>query len=180
VTSPYFPALVVGRNTVGFAHLEPRTLIVATASRPAGVSIDVVFSNHCFSESFNPTTHFGAPVDVWDGAKRRVFDQIRYTLSLDLPGIVDALPISPVFRTPEANFVRITAPAGAPDIDYRIFFRLERAGRGARHDLKLRVESAYNPNPGQAVPTRDMTKVRFVMLVDKTLRGERISRHQKR
>ena len=180
MSAPYFPTLAVEGSLVSFGHLEPRQLVVPTQAKPTGVLVDVVFSNHCFSESFNPGAHVGGVVDVWDGGKRRIFDQTRYTLSLALPAIVDALPFSPVFRTPEANFVRITAPLGAPGVDYRMFFRLERAGRGAGYDLKLRVESAYSPNPGQAVPTRDMTKVRFVMLVDKTLRGERISRHQKR
>lgn len=156
------------------------SLVVPTDSKPDGVRIDVVFSNHCFSEAFDPAAHPGAVVEVWDGRMRRVFDQVRYDLSIALPGIVQSLPTSPVYRTPEANFVRITAPAsGAPGVDYRMYFRLKKEG-GSGHDLKLRVESAYSPTPGQALAPSTMTKVRFRVLVDKTFRGERISFHQKR
>lgn len=175
----YFPPLVVAGTTVSFDHLEPMTLVVPTLAKPAGVRIDVVFSNHCFSEAYDPAVHTGTAVDVWDNGKRRVFDQVRYALSAALPGIVQGLPNSPVFRTPEANFVRITMPAGTPGVDYRMFFRLQQE-KGGGFDLKMHVESAYSPDAAHAVPAKDMTKVRFVVLVDKTLRGEKISRHYKR
>lgn len=177
---PYFLPLQVGRDTATFAHLEPMTLVVSTDTKPSGVRIDVVFSNHCFSDTFDPDVHTGAVVDVWDGQRRRVFDQLRYDLSLALPGIVRDLPTSPVFRTPEANFVRIAAPpAGIPGTDYRMFFRLKRE-RAQQFDLKMRVESAYSPSPAEALSASAMTKVRFRVLVDKTFRGEPISFHQKR
>ncbi len=177
---PYFPPLVVGEKEFAFSHLEPIGLVVPTKGKLDGVRIDVLFSNHCFSESFDPAIHTGEVVDVWDGGRRRVFDRVRYDLSAALPGIVEGLPGSPVFRTPEANFVRITAPPGAPGVDYRMFFRIGRAEKGASYDLRMRVESAYSPTAGQAVPPKDMTKIGFAMLVDKTLRGERISAHYKR
>lgn len=177
---PYFPPLDVAGQQITFGHLEPISLLVPTTGKPAGVRIDVVFSNHCFSETFDPAVHTGIVTDVWDGARHRVFDQIRYDLSQALPAIVQGLPGAHVYRTPEANFVRITTPSTAPGTDYRMFFRLLKTERGAGCDLKLRVESAYSPTPGQALPASDMTKVRFVVLVDKTLRGEKINRHFKR
>ena len=177
----YFKPLLVGGSNVTFEHLEPTRVIVPTETRPDGVRIDVVFSNHCFSEVFDPALHTGAVVDVWDGRVRRVFDPVRYALSAALPGIVQSLPNSPVFRTPEANSVRITVlpPAGASGTDYRMFFRLKKES-GPDCDLKMRVESAYSPTAGQVLATSAMTKVRFKLLVDKTFRGERISFHQKR
>lgn len=108
-----------------------------------------------------------------------VVDQVRYTLSAALPQIVEGLPNSPVFRTPEANFVRITMPVGAPGVDYRMFFRLQQEKGGGFH-LKMHVKSAYSPDAAHALAPKDMTKVRFVMLVDQTLRGEKISWHYKR
>lgn len=177
----YFPSLVVAGETVSFAHLEPMSLLVPTETKPAGVRIDVVFSNHCFSESFDPALHTGTVVDVWDGQVRRIFERVRYDLSLGLPAIVRGLPDAQVFLTPEANYVRIIlpAPAGAPGADYRMFFRLKREA-SATADLKLRVESAYSPTAGQALAAARMTKIRFKVLVDKTLRGERIGFHYKR
>lgn len=177
----YFPRLFVAGQPISLDHLEPIQLIVPTHLKPDGARIDVLFSNHCFSERFDPALHIGAQAIVWDGRIRRVFDQRRYELSRALPGIVNDLASAVVFQTPEANFVRIVvpAPAGAAGVDYRMFFRLKTvSSEGA--DLKLRVESAYSPKPGQALSTRAMSKIRFTVLVDKTLRGERIRFHHKR
>lgn len=177
---PYHKPLLIGGKIVAFDHLEPLTLVAPTTTKPAGVRIDIVFSNHCFSEAFDSAVHTGDVVDIWDGRVRRVFDQVRYNLSAALPGIVQGLPDAHVFRTPEANFVRITTPlVDAPGADYRMFFRLKKE-RGGDHDLRMVVESAYSPTPGQALAERDMTKIRFKLLVDKTLKGEPISRHYKR
>ena len=176
----YFQPLTVAGQEIAFDHLEPFSLVVPTATKAAGVRIDVVFSNHCFSETFDAEVHLGGEVDVWDRDKRRVFDQARYDLSKALPAIIQGLPTSAVFLTPESNFVRITLPGGAAGAEYRMFFRITKAEKGSGSDLRLRVESAYNPTAGQAVPERDMTKVRFVVLVDKTLRGEKVQRQYKR
>ena len=176
----YFPAFVVDGEEVDLAHLEPLTLVVPTLSKPAGVSLDVVFSNHCFSETFAASRHAGGVVDVWDGRTRRVFDPVRYALSTALPEIVKGLPASKVFMTPEANFVRVTTPDGAPGADYRMFFRLGRNARGGRTDLWMRVESAYSPDEGQATPLAHMTRIGFTMLVDKTFQRQPIRTHYKR
>jgi hypothetical protein len=175
---PYFPPLVVADQVISFDHLQPIRLIVPTQAKPDGVQIDVVFSNHCFSESFNPALHTGVQTDVWDDQIRRVFDQRRYDLSRELPGIVRGLPASAVFMTPESNYVHIVVPA-ATGVDYRMFFRLKR-NRSFGADLKLRVESAYSPQPGQALAPAYMSKIRFKLLVDKTLRGEPVRFHHKR
>ena len=176
----YFHPLIVAGQKITFDHLEPFSLVVPTATKAAGVRIDVVFSNHCFSKTFDARVHLGGEVDVWDRHKRRVFDRMRYDLSKALPEIVQGLPSSAVFLTPESNFVRITMPGGIAGADYRMFFRITKAEKGSGCDLRLRMESAYSPTIGQAVPARDMTKIRFVVLVDKTLRGEKVRRQYKR
>ena len=56
---PYFQFLTVAGQEVMFDHLEPVSLIMPTATKAAGVRIDVVFSNHCFSETFNAKVHHG-------------------------------------------------------------------------------------------------------------------------
>jgi hypothetical protein len=178
---PYFSPLLFAGEVISLDHLEPFHLMVPTQAKPSGVRIDVVFSNHCFSEVFDPARHVGPRVEIADGRVRRVFDKGRYQLSRALPEIVRGLPSAPVFQTPEANFVRIVipVPAGGPGTEYRMFFRLKKDGVvGA--DLKLRVESAYCPSPGQALSTAFMSKVRFTVLVDKTLRGEPLKFHRKR
>ncbi len=44
----------------------------------------------------------------------------------------------------------------------------------------LFVESAYSPKTGQGLAPTHMSKVRFAVLVDKTLRGEKLKFHHKR
>lgn len=109
MAGPYFPPLEVAGQTLAFDHLEPFVLEMATQSRPNGVKIDVRFSNHCFSETFDAARHDDNAVAVWDGPRRRVFCPIRYGLSQALPHILKGLPTAHVYQTPEANFLRIGA-----------------------------------------------------------------------
>jgi len=60
----YFYPLTVAGQEIAFDHLEPFSLVVPTAATATGVRIDVVFSNHCFSETFNAQVHLGGQVAV--------------------------------------------------------------------------------------------------------------------
>ena len=176
---PYFPTLLVSGVRVDFAHLEPFKFSVPTAARPNGARIEVRFSNHCFSESYDTAKHVSS-VDVWDGHRRRVFDEARYALSLGLRGIIEALPMSSVFQTPEANFVWILAPESNGLAEYRIYFNVKRDSGPGAADLRLFVESAYAPDPTTALKASRMTRVRFALLIDKVVRGEKLRFQYKR
>lgn len=63
--------------------------------------------------------------------------------------------------------------------DYRASFRIRRNG-DADVDLKLFVESAYSSEGGKGLAVAHMSKVRFAVLVDKTLKGEKLKFHRKR
>ena len=175
----FFPTLLVAGAPVNFDHLEPFQFLVVTEARPGGATIDVRFSNHCFSEAYNAAVHATPIVDVWDRGQRRVFCQQRYDLSLGLRTIIEALPTSPIFLTPEANFVRIvTADANGVN-EYRVYFNAKH-GRDAS-DVSIFIESAYPPDfSKQVLKPSQMTKVRFSVLVDKTIRGEKIKFQHKR
>jgi hypothetical protein len=179
VSKPFFPTLLVAGVPVNFSHLEPFQFLVFTEARPGGAIIDVRFSNHCFSEAYNASIHAEPIVDVWDRGQRRIFSQQRYDLSLGLREIVEALPRSPIFLTPEANFVRILTEGDNGIVEYRVYFNAKR-GRGTG-DVSLFIESAYPPDfSKQVLKSSQMTKVRFSVLVDKTLRGEKIKFQYKR
>jgi len=152
---------------------------MVTQSRPRGETIGIRYSNHCFSEVFDAERHGADRTTVWDGPRRRVFCPIRYGLSLGLPHIMAGLPGAHVYQTPEANFLRIGARADGGAGDYRVFFRIRRNGN-ADVDLKLFVESAYCPEAGKGLAVAHMSKVRFAVLVDKTLKGEKLRFHRKR
>lgn len=179
MAKPFFPTLLVAGAPVNFDHLEPFQFLVATKARPGGATIDVRFSNHCFSESYNAAIHVGSIIDVWDRGRRRVFSQQRYDLSLGLREIVEALPTSTIFLTPEANFVRIMTAGNNGIGEYRVYFNAKH-GRDAS-DVSLYIESAYPPDfSKQVLKPSQMTKVRFPVLVDKTIRGEKIKFQYKR
>jgi hypothetical protein len=151
-----------------------------TQGYPNGVTIDVVYTNHCFSEGYDADLHDDDAVEVMDGPRKRVFCPIRYGLSTALPVIIEALPTAKVYLTPEANFVHIAARNDGGEGDYRMFLRLKRAAAAADHHLRMVVESAYSPEPGQALRLAAMTKIRFALLVDKTMHGEKVKPHLKR
>ena len=181
MSKPFFPPLLVAGAFVEFAHLEPFQFMVVTEARPGGATIDVRFSNHCFSEAYDENHHTGPIVDVWDRGQRRIFSQDRYDLSLDLKGIVETFATGPVFQTPEANFVRVVAPGKNGPAEYRVYFNAKRGGGQGVSDVSLFIESAYAPNPAkQVLSTARMTKVRFAVLVDKTIRGEKLRFQYKR
>jgi hypothetical protein len=170
----FFPPLVVAGQPIDLTHLEPFQFVMPTTARPKGAVVDVRFSNHCYSDAYDPERH-PDPVDVWDRGKRRVFDQGRYDLSLGLRAAIEVLPASNVYHTPEANFVRIVAP-GNETLEYRIYFNVRQGGGGpVGADVSLFVESAYRPDQRkQVLKPAQMTKVKFALLVDKTVRGEKL------
>lgn len=180
MAKPFFPTLLVGGQLTNFEHLEPFQFVTETVARPKGAVIDVRFSNHCFSEAYDPERHLD-PVDVWDRGQRRVFDQVRFDRSLKLREIIEGMPSGAIYLTPEANFVRIVTPGiNGPD-EYRVYFNAKRGGGRGDCDVSLYVESAYPPDLDKMVlrPTQ-MTKVRFAILVDKTIRGEKLRFQYKR
>jgi hypothetical protein len=177
----FFPTLLIDGAPVNFDHLEPFQFVMETQSRPKGAVIDVRFSNHCFSESYNAELHPEPVVDVWDRGQRRVFNQERYDLSFGLRAIMEGLPNAQVYHTPEANFVRIVAPGGNSPDEYRVYFNAKSGGGRGDCDVALFVESAYAPDfEKQVLRPAQMTKVRFALLVDKTIRGEKLRFQYKR
>jgi hypothetical protein len=161
--------LVVDGKRLDFGHLEPFEFPCATAERPQGAIIGVRFSNHCFTETYDPQKHEGRPIHM-DGNRQRAFCPVRFSLSVQLPELVRALPEGHVFMTPETNYVRVELDDG---IEYRMFFNMRRAANGDGHDIRMYVESAYRPDAG-ALSTSRMQKVRFKVAVDKLLRNEKL------
>jgi len=136
--------------------------------RPLTYTLNVRFSNHCFSETFDPARHNEAMV-VWDGNRKRGFELGRYILSSHLPGIIHALPHQKVYKTWERrNYVAYEMltqlPAGEV---YRVFLTLRTATSDSARtgcNLDLFVESAY-----PAKPLSGTSKVRFTTLCYNTL-----------
>lgn len=169
---PYFPPLTIDGLAIDIAHLEPFSLAFAV-ERLGGrtITIDVKFSNHCFTETFAPDRHDPAHL-VMDRGRKRVFDPPRHALSRHLPEIVKSLPDRSVHITrPGRNYVYVAQIAVA-DCDYAVFFHLGRGGE--RHDLTMVVESAY-PVTDRRTILRGTVKISFAVLCAKTFRGETVT-----
>lgn len=174
---PYFPPLAIDGQAISLAHLEPLSLAFALERLDGRVvSIDVKFSNHCYTETFIPDQHDPAHV-VMDRGSKRVFDPRRHQLSQHLPDIVRSLPSRAVHITkPGRNYVYV-AQVTLENVSYPLFFHLKKGGRD--HDLTMMVESAYPvANPNEIL--RGTGKISFAVLCAKTFTGERISSHIRR
>ncbi len=165
-------------KAVSLGHLEPSDLVCATDARPDGLRILVIYSCHCFTETYDEKQHGDRQIVKDDRGRERAFCPMRYALSAELPALVAGLPGAHVYQTPEANYVRIKLEGGA---DYRMFFNLRRATKDneeAGYDLRLFVESAYRPEAGALEPAK-MQKVRFRVLADKVAKGEKVKFHRR-
>ena len=152
-------------------HLAPMEFEMEIEERP--VRVGVRFSNHCFTEKWDEAIHAGQSIIFDAGNKPRVFCPLRFQLSLGLPDLIRGLPNGHVYQTPEANYVKVTTADGE---EYRMFFNIKKGGHhGDGCHVTLFVESAYAPN-GDGLAVEKMTKVRFRVLVSKTLRGEKVKR----
>jgi hypothetical protein len=170
---PYHKPLIIDGHGYEFIHLEPFVFSSEDLRQSLLLTytINVRFSNHCFSEKFDPARHTEAMV-VWDGSRKRGFEPERHTLSSRLPDIVRALPTRKVYQTGERrNHVAYEILEEMPNGKiYRIFLNLRTAGMDSVRmgcNLDLFVESAYPATER----LRGTSTVRFTTLCYHTLKG---------
>ncbi len=72
-------------------YLAPFRFTADNAKAVKELRIYVRFSNHCFSEAFDPARHSPDEPVIMDGRKRRVFCPDRHRLSFRLPGLIRGL-----------------------------------------------------------------------------------------
>lgn len=173
---PYFPPVTANGITYDLDHLDPLTLQVESTMANKVLKVGVRFSNHCFTGEYLPATHpAGFPVLLDAGKRERSFCHVRYSLSQQLPAVVQGLthPKVQVWQTAERrNWVysmTIPNPAGA----YHVFFELRRAAAADRalQDLNLVVESAYPEDPARGGPNV-LGRMGFVLLCGKVYTGK--------
>lgn len=179
----YWPPLVVAGTPISLAHLEPHGLDCTTteAGLPNPLRLNVVYSDHCFSEGYNPARHVGTLLLPWTSPAsrdKRAFSYERHGLSHNLPGMVRALPTARVnFTSEERNYVySVVLPPAEGDADgvsYPMFFQVRRASGTAAElgfHLEMHVVSAYRPDRPIAVRREN---IRFLVLATKIHRGEK-------
>jgi hypothetical protein len=159
------------------SHLEPFQFDVLSSKVSRSLRINVRFTNHCFSEAFNPEKHQADEPVISDGQKRRAFCPDRYALSLRLPSLIRGLA-DPAVRVHETAARRNWMHAALVDVpstgtQYQIFFELRRTvpDRRSLQDLDMVVESAYPADPSRAKPNI-LGPVRFALLAGSLYLGK--------
>ena len=181
----YWPSLVIDGQTIALAHLNPHLLDCPTTdpNLPNPLIINVRYSDHCFSEGYDPTVHRAHLRLPWcrpGTTDPRAFDQIRHTLSNNLPGLVGQLPRARVHFTAERRNYVYAATVDHPTTGrapYGVFFQIKKADRGSDAQLDLTVVSAYSASKGKQVIKMQPEHIRFLVLAGKTYRGEHVRSH---
>lgn len=180
-TAPaYSTPLVIRGEAHDLAHLDPFTFEVASNKVPRPLRVNVRFTNHCYTEAFDPARHPPDEPPVMDGVRRRAFAPDRYALSHRLPGLIRGLadPRAKVRETGSRRNWMYSAIVEVPaeGTRYGVFFELRRTPPDRRRlsDLELVVESAYPADPARPEPNI-LGPVGFVLLVGSTFLGRRVS-----
>ena len=154
----YHPPLCLNGRVLDLSHLDPFRFEVNSGKVPRPLRINVRFTNHCYSEAFDPTRRRPDEPAIMDGKRQRTFNSDRYALSHRLPGLVRRLaePGARVHETASRRnwMYAVTMEIPVLGTRYQIFFDLRRttAERRALQDLDMVVESAYPADPDRRAP----------------------------
>lgn len=156
------------------AHLAPgKTITCACKEMERDLVIRVIYTNHCYTENFDPKKHNEEEILIKEAKDRhRVFCPIRHGLSHKLPEILADLPNRKVHQTAQGRNYVFVVPLEVEGQMYEVYFMLQRASKDDEADLKLTVESAY-PNGGSNVRKRPNT-IRFFVLAYKVMMNQRV------
>jgi hypothetical protein len=154
----YHPPLCLNGQINDVSHPDSFRFEASSAKAPRQLRINVRFTNHCYTEAFDPARH---PTDgpwIMDGQRRRAFCPDRHALSNRLPGLIRLLA-NPGVRVHETASRRNWMHSVAVELPidgsrYQIFFALRRTvpDRRRRQDLDMVVESAYPADPSRPEP----------------------------
>ncbi len=155
----------------GLTHLDGFDMPIVDRAGVVLGTARVSFGCHTFTREWRSTD----PLDhrMVFGNEVRCFCPIRYSLSLGLPGILQAACGGNAHFSKGSNFLLVRATPGAAG-PYAIFFDVARA-RAKGIDVIVFVDSAYTkPN----LPTK-LPVIGFSKLLDKTAKGEPVTRPKK-
>lgn len=139
-----------GQDTYDLGHLHPRTITYVQEAKGGKAArtyaVEVHFSMHCFTRGFKSGEAPDPDIcyrDHRDHRETRVFDFQRYSLSKQLPAIVDNLARRRCYHTGRGNFftIELVNQLTGCRIEYEVYFT---AVRGTRAGVvNLYVQSAY-------------------------------------
>lgn len=162
------PIIHAGRE-VSLAHLKPMTIKCPCKQIDRDIVIRVAFTNHCYTEAFDPELHTHDQIVRRDSPQRaRIFSEKRHRLSAALPGLVSIFPSQKVHQTTQERNYVYEANVGVDGTAYEIYFMIQRADGERSVDLRLTIESAY-PSDGVVNLRKRPSSIRFSVLAYKIL-----------
>ena len=173
----YHPPLRIRGQVYDLSHLHPFQFDVSSSKVPRRLRINVRFTNHCFSEAFDPAKHPADEPVIPDGQRRRAFCPDRYDLSPRLPSLIRGLadPGSARPRDRRPSELDVCCPRRGAVRGHAIPDLLRAAAHRPRatalQDLDMVVESAYPADPSRTEPNI-LGPVRFALLAGSLYLGK--------
>ena len=147
----------------------------ATEKRPERTyKLMVQFSLHTFTRGIELGEIVDPAIIFPDDKEERAFDFLRYTLSSQLPGIIQGLGERDCYHTHHGTFFTIEAvtPDGVAS-EYEVYFKLSRAERKGGW-LNLYVQSAYVRDTSHGTTQPKKRKIGFQVIAYNSLHGKEI------
>lgn len=158
-------------------HLHPKRLTYiqpAKGDKPERLyEVDVIFSMHCFTRGIKQGESPDKNLLYMDSRESRVFDFRRYSLSKELPAIVEELHRRKCHHSGKGNFfvVEVITQEGER-LDYEIYFE---ASRGtSRGVINLYVQSAYVRDAAHRSNTPKKKPIGFTIILFNILNNKPI------
>lgn len=159
------------------SHVHPFDWIYtahATDKRSERIyQIAVQFSMHTFTRGISLDETVERALLYRDTREERAFDFLRYTLSMQLSGIVRQLGERICYHTHHGTFFTIEAvsPEGV-DQEYEVYFKLSRSSR--KGWLNLYVQSAYVRDAAHGTAQPKQRKIGFQVIAYNITVGKEI------
>jgi hypothetical protein len=127
-----------------FEHLNPMTCMVELdAMGRSLVRLDIVYSTHCFTESFDELRHQSHHRYTIHG-ETRAFDLTRYQCSVQLPILMKRIARVKVYKAMQNNYTYVAhINREGQTQPYSIFFKLKQDKASKTPLVRMYVQSAY-------------------------------------
>lgn len=178
--------IVVDGESFDLMHLFPWEVKLNIPAKDKHPELEATvffrFSNHCYTESVPPNECDPTPLIKDHNGFRRQFCKKRYSHSIGLRDILEAIHTRKCLFTGRNNWLIIELKNdNGNTVNYHVYFSIKRH-RTQNNAVIIWIESAYIKDKGTNAPKRGYghDRIHFAMLVRKILKGEPIRRPPKR
>lgn len=161
-------------TTYDLSHLHPHlweVTIPADAKNPEMIlKVNVTYGLHCFARSPNQGEQVDPELTYSDSRETRVFCDVRWELSKQLPAIISTLGERRVMHTGREEFVTLEIIHQGKTIEYAVFFTVTKAAKVEGVHLNLFVNSAHE----RYDPLRYPKPIKFKFILLNRYQGKEI------